>query len=57
MSNTNQGVSKEEVVEKDMAGALAGRTEGVVSNNYQGMPRNTDPQHPHKSRNSQPVAD
>jgi len=56
MADKRQGISKEGAVGKDMAGALAGRTEGAISSNYRGMPRNADPHHPHHLSNSQPVA-
>jgi hypothetical protein len=57
MNGAGQGISKEGAVGKNMAGALSGQTEGAVSSNYKGMPRNADPQHPHHTDNSQPVAD
>lgn len=57
MSSNNKGVSKEGAVGKDMAGALAGRTEGSISSNYKGKPRNAIPNYPHNSGNSQTVAD
>jgi hypothetical protein len=57
MSDGKQSISKDGAVGKNMTGALSGRTEGSISSNYKGMPRNADPNHPHNPKNSQPVAD
>ena len=57
MSSNKQGVSKDGAVGKDMSGALGGRTEGLISQNYQGRPRNAIPNYPHNPSNSKPVAE
>lgn len=57
MSSNKQSVSKEGAVGKNMSGALAGRTEGSISQNYQGKPRNAIPNYPHNPANSKSVAD
>ena len=57
MSSDKKGVSKEGAVGKDMAGALAGRTEGSISSNYKGKPRNAIPNYPHNPANTRTVAD
>lgn len=57
MSGAKQGISKEGAVGQNMAGALAGQKDGSISRNYQGMPRNADPNHPHNPQNGQPVAE
>ncbi|UJR38246.1 hypothetical protein I4U23_030919 [Adineta vaga] len=57
MSEKKQGISKEGAVGNHMPGALAGQVGGAISKNYQGMPRNANPNHPHNPNNSQPVAE
>jgi hypothetical protein len=57
MTDAQQGTSKKGTVGKNMADALAGRTEGSISSNYKGMPRNADPNHAHNPKNSQSVAE
>jgi hypothetical protein len=57
MADSKEGVSKEGAVGKNMPGALAGQTDGKISKNFKGMPRNADPNHPHNPNNSQPVAE
>ncbi|CAF1011650.1 unnamed protein product [Rotaria sordida] len=57
MADANKGISKEGAIGKNMADALGGHTEGAISSNYKGMPRNADPHHSHNPANSQPVAE
>ncbi|CAF3871516.1 unnamed protein product, partial [Rotaria sp. Silwood1] len=57
MADANHGISKEGAVGKNMAGALGGHTQGTISSNYKGMPRNANPHYPHNPANSQPVAE
>ncbi len=56
MADAKQGISKEGAIGMNMSDALAGRIEGSISNNYKGMPRNANPNHPHNPQNSAPVA-
>lgn len=57
MADTKKSISKPGAIGNNMANALGGQTEGKISSNYKGMPRNANPNHPHNPANSESVAE